>query len=362
MAAPASAQSTWQIRWAERENHRRRCAYDAEAAAWRRHHDHLIRLRIEAAGFLGCTQPRAGLPVDLADDEVVYRVLPVADLVEVDARHGTGLPAPGLTVATDGVAGDALPRGVRAVDTGMAVVTNHRVAFSSERGRRHEWRYTDLVGPAHHPAVPLTLLHAADGGRLAGLRVPAVATVNFRFYLTLAFATAAGARAAVAEQLDALLAAHRAAQPVPPPTVHPHQAPSTGPRAERRAALAAAVVAVAFVTLTAAGTVGPERAGPPSRAGEGARGSAAAPPNLVEATAPAAPGEPVAWATGTATSGAVVPAASTRGDVTRVRAPIRAPQAVGAGEVAAPAAPSTAPVPLPPRTSRRMAGTSPTVE
>ncbi|MEU4782762.1 hypothetical protein AB0G13_33700, partial [Micromonospora sp. NPDC023633] len=262
MAAPASAHSMWQIRWAERENHRRRRAYDAEAAAWRRHHDHLVRLKIEAAGFLGCTQPRAGLPVDLADDEVVYRVLPVADLVEVDARHGTGLPAPGLTVATAGVAGDALPRGVRAVDTGMAVVTNHRVAFSSERGRRHEWRYADLVGPAHHPAVPLTLLHATDGGRLLGLRVPSAATVNFRFYLTLAFAAATGARAAVAEQLDALLAAHRRAQPVPPPPVHPHQAPSTGPRAKRRAALAAAVVAVAFVTLTAAGTVGPERAGP----------------------------------------------------------------------------------------------------
>lgn len=306
MAIPASAQPGWRIRWAERENDRRRRAYDARFAAWQRHHDHLVRLRIEAAGFLGCTQPRAGLPVILDDDEVVYRVLPVADLVEVDARHGAGLPAPGLTVATDAAAGCALPRGVRALDTGMAVVTSRRVAFASRRGRRHEWRYTDLVGPAHHPALPLTLLHATDGRRLAGLRVPAAATVNFRFYLTLAHAAATGERAAVAAQLEAVLAAHRRARPVPPLPVHPDQAPSSGLRAGPRAALAAVVVAVVFVTLTAVGTAAPERVGPPYRADEGARGGlpTAAPPTPTGATAPAVPGGPVARRTGAATPGA----------------------------------------------------------
>ncbi|MFG2008525.1 hypothetical protein ACGFNF_05565 [Micromonospora sp. NPDC048868] len=342
MAIPASAQPAWRIRWAERENDRRRCAYDAQVAAWQRHHDHLARLRIEAAGFLGCTQPRAGLPVDLDADEVVYRVLPVADLVEADARHGAGLPAPGLTVATDDAAARALPRGVRALDTGMAVVTNHRVAFSSGRGWRHEWRYADLVGPAHHPEVPFTLLHATDGRRLAGLRVPAAATVNFRFYLTLAFAAANGERAAVTAQLGALLAAHRRVRPVPPLPVHPDQAPSTMLRAERRAALAAAVVAVAFVALTAAGPASPERGGPPYRADESARGAsaAAATPNPVEGAAPTARREPVACNTGPATSEAGALAASTRGGVTRVPAPVRAPQVVRIGDAVAPAAPS----------------------
>ncbi|MBQ1076722.1 hypothetical protein KBX06_26750 [Micromonospora sp. C31] len=278
VAAPAAELPAWRIRWAARENDRRRCAYDAEIAAWRRHHDHLVRLRIEAAGFLGCTQPRAGLPVELDGHEVVYRVLPVADLVEVAARHGAGLPAPGPTVATDDVAGRALPRGVRAVETGMAVVTNHRVAFASPRGRRHEWRYADLAGPAHHPEVQLTLLYATDGRRLAGLRVPAVATVNFRFYLTLAFAVATGGRAAVVGQLEALLAAHRRARPVPPRPVRPDQAPPAGLRAEGRAVLAAAVVAVAFVALTAAGTVAPDRAGPPYGADERPHGAPAAVP------------------------------------------------------------------------------------
>ncbi|MFV2114809.1 hypothetical protein ACFHW0_21065 [Micromonospora sp. LOL_025] len=318
MAVPASTQPAWRIRWAQRENHRRRRAYGARSAAWQRHHDHLVRLRIEAAGFLGCTQPRAGLPVALDDDEVVYRVLPVADLIEVDARHGTGLPAPGLTVATDDVAGRALPRGARVLDTGLAVVTSHRVAFSSERGRRHEWRYADLLGPAHHPALPLTLLHATDGRRLAGLRVPAAGTVNFRFYLTLAFAAATGERAAVTAQLEALLAAHRRARPVPPPPVRPDQAPSSGLRAGPRAALAAAVVAVAFVTLAAAGTAAPERGGRPYRAETprgvtpavtsdllGANVPAAATPDLRGATVPAVPGGPVTRMTGAAPSGAV---------------------------------------------------------
>ncbi|WP_148710085.1 hypothetical protein [Micromonospora sp. M71_S20] len=317
MAVPASTQPAWRLRWAERENERRRRAYDARSAAWQRRHDHLVRLRIEAAGFLGCTQPRAGLPVALDDDEVVYRVLPVADLIEVDARHGTRLPAPGLTVATDDVAGRALPRGARVLDTGLAVVTSRRVAFSSERGRRHEWRYADLVGPAHHRALPLTLLHATDGRRLAGLRVPAAGTVNFRFYLTLAFAAATGGRAVVTAQLEALLAAHRRARPVPPPPVRPDQAPSSGLRAEPRAALAAAVVAVAFVALAAAGTAAPERVDPPYRA-EAARRStpavtsdlfvatapAAATPDLLGATVPAVSGGPVAWRTGAARSGA----------------------------------------------------------
>ncbi|MBM0240566.1 hypothetical protein JNW88_32120, partial [Micromonospora sp. ATA32] len=115
------AQRRWRIAWAERENERRRRAYDAESEAWHRHNDQLIRLRIEAAGFLGCTQPRTDLPVDLDDDEVVYRVLPAAELVEAEARHVSGLPTPGLTVAAASLdaPGHALPRGVRVVDAGM---------------------------------------------------------------------------------------------------------------------------------------------------------------------------------------------------------------------------------------------------
>ena len=50
-----------------------------------------------------------------------------------------------------------MPPGLRVIDTGMAVVTSHRVAFASREHRR-EWRYAELTDAAHHPDVPVTLL------------------------------------------------------------------------------------------------------------------------------------------------------------------------------------------------------------
>ncbi|WP_157563466.1 hypothetical protein [Micromonospora chokoriensis] len=244
----------WRIAWAERENERRQRAYRDATDAWQRRNDHLARLRIEAASFLGCTQPRTGLPVQLDDDELVFRVLPVAQLVEAEARHIPGLPTPGLSDFAE-TADPVLPTGLRVVDTGMAVVTSRRVAFGGGEHRR-EWRYADLVGPAHHPDVPVTLL--PDRGRLAGLLVPAGAVVNFRFYLTLAVA---GDRAAVVAQVDALLDAHRGARPALLPLVEPDEAPLTAVRPDRRALGAAAAAAVVFVTL-GPGALGPGALGP----------------------------------------------------------------------------------------------------
>ncbi|MFF5202982.1 hypothetical protein ACFY3B_25610 [Micromonospora parva] len=244
----------WRIAWAERENERRQRAYRDATDAWRRRDDHLGRLRIEAASFLGCTQPRTGLPVDLDDDELVFRVLPVATLVEAEGRHVPGLPTPGWCSFAE-PSSDALPAGLRTVDRGMAVVTSRRVAFGGAEHRR-EWRYADLIGPAHHPDVPVTLL--PDRGRLSGLLVPVGAVVNFRFYLTLA---AADDRAAVIAQVDALLAAHRAARPAPVVLAEPEDAPLTAVRPDRRALGAAAVAAVVFVTL-GPGALGPGALGP----------------------------------------------------------------------------------------------------
>ncbi|WP_433118153.1 hypothetical protein [Micromonospora sp. CA-246542] len=257
----ALAPSSWRLAWAERENERRRRAYRDATDAWQRRDDHLVRLRIEAASFIGCTQPRAGLPVDLDVDEVVFRVLPVATLVEAEARHIPGLPTPGSCSFAE-PSSEALPPGLRAVDTGMAVVTSRRVAFAGREHRR-EWRYADRLGVAHHPDVPVTLLH--DDSRLSGLRVPASAAVNVRFYLTLAAASAAGDRLAVVGQLDALLAAHQASPPVPLPTVGPSDAPLTAVRPDRRALAVAAVATVVFATL-GPGAVGPSPAGPMRRA------------------------------------------------------------------------------------------------
>ncbi|MER7889258.1 hypothetical protein ABTX15_05485 [Micromonospora sp. NPDC094482] len=264
--ALATAGPGWRIAWADRENERRRRAHLADVDQWRRRADELTRQRIEAESFLGCTQPRTGLPVTLDDDELIYRVLPTAELVEAVARHVPGLPAPALSVGPPGTTGRALPRGLRVVDAGIAVVTNHRVAFAG-RERRREWRYADLTGPAHHPDVPLTLLHTADPGRLAGLLVPANTAANTRFYLTLAVAAADGKRADVTAELDTLTAAHQRNQPAPPPPAQPHQAPLSALRPERRAT-AAAVAALAFATLSA-GAYGSEQDGPTYRIGAG---------------------------------------------------------------------------------------------
>ncbi|MFC5924639.1 hypothetical protein [Micromonospora vulcania] len=253
--------------WAERENDRRRRAYRSESDAWRRRRDHLTRLRIEAGGFLGCTQPRTGLPVELADDELIFRVVPDAELVEAEARHVPGLPTPGRTATYAETPDDALPSGLRIIDSGLAVVTNHRVAFAG-RDHRREWTYADLLGPAHHPDVPLTLLHTTGRGRLAGLLVPATAVVNLRFYLTLAVATFADERAAVVAQLDDLLSAHRCAEPLPLSLVTPEDAPLAAVRPDRRAVAVTAVATVVFATLTA-GAFGSETGSSGGRAEAG---------------------------------------------------------------------------------------------
>ncbi|SCL56581.1 hypothetical protein GA0070606_2632 [Micromonospora citrea] len=346
--SPAAACPGWRVRWAERESGRRSRAYDADVDAWRRRDDHLIRLRIEAAGFLGCAQPRTGLPVDLGVDEVVFRVLPAAELVEADARHVPGLPAPGLDVAATEVVGDgrALPKGLRPVDVGLAVVTDRRVAFAGRAGRR-EWAYADMLGVAHHPDAPVALLHTGDGGRLAGLRVPVTATVNFRFYLTLALAAATGERAVVEAQLDALLAAHRRARPAPPPPVVPAQAPLTALRPDRRTALAAAVATLAYATLTA-GAFGPERAGPPYRAdgGPGKVPATTAEPAVDAATTPPTVREPAPpEAVGPDAGVTAVPRARLAAGA---RTPVLRQEAAGPGGPlpgTAPAPPQAAPVP-----------------
>ncbi len=340
--------------------------YAAQAEAWRRHEEHLVRLRIEATGFLGCTQPRASLPAELDHDEVVYRVLPAAELVEAEARHLTGLPAPGLTVAVAAVdePGRGLPAGLRVVDAGMAVVTDRRVVFAGRDGRR-EWIYTAMLGPGHHPNLPITLLHTADGRRPAGLRIPAATAVNARFYLTLAFATATGARAAIVPQLDALLAAHRGTRPSPPPPVTPQHAPPPVPRPERVAAAAAALIAVMLAALT----TGPTPAAPAdlSYRAQAPTGGIAATPDTggplpsppTDPEPPDRPGfRPAAATTAIPPTGG---APATAGEpVTQPVARRNAPAARGGATAPAPTAPSGPTAAPPPSATHPPTATPPT--
>ncbi|MER7459950.1 hypothetical protein [Micromonospora sp. NPDC126480] len=292
----------WRVAWARREDARRRYAYHEAVAAWDRHHEHLLRLRIEAATFEGCHPARDSLPVRFEDDEVVFRVVPTARLVEVPARHVRGLPVPDLTVGASATPLDGrLPRGFRVVAAGAAVITDRRVAFAGPESRR-EWWYADTTGIAQHPGVPLTLLHTFDCRRLAGLLAEPAGAVNARFYLTLAYATATDRRATVVAEIDALLAEHEATRPNPPAPARPSDAPFTALRPERR--FGTAVAAAATLTALTAGFVDAESAERPHRTEV-----AATLPGTADRPGPAGAAPP---APATPTTAAPVPQAAAR--------------------------------------------------
>ncbi|MFK4242455.1 hypothetical protein ACI2KV_06215 [Micromonospora chokoriensis] len=241
MAKTDSTGSTWRYRWAHRQNVRRVSTYRGAEAAWRRRADELRRLRALAADFQGSAAAGAGLPLELAADEVVLWALPAAQLLEV--RHTTVLPAPDLTIARP--AGPLRPRrldGVRVTDAGMAVITSRRLVLLGGRGRR-DWAYGRMTGLAHDPAAPVTLIQVLDRRHTSGLLLPVDAAADFRFKLTLAFADAIEQRAAVLAQLDELIAEHTQLKPFRPAAATPGQArlSSFVPGGRRTLAVAAAI-------------------------------------------------------------------------------------------------------------------------
>ncbi|MET8308410.1 hypothetical protein [Micromonospora sp. NPDC005173] len=241
MAKTDSTGSTWRYRWARRQNVRRVSTFRGAEAAWRRRDDELRRLRALAADFQGSAAAGAGLPLELAGDEVVLWALPAAQLVEV--RHTTVLPAPDLTVAPPtGPLRQRRPDGVRVADAGMAVITSRRLVLLGGRGRR-DWAYGRMTGLGHDPAAPVTLIQVLDRRRTSGLMLPTEAAADFRFKLTLAFADAIEQRPAVLAQLDELIAEHAQLKPFRPAAATPGQARLSAlvPGGRRTVAVAAAV-------------------------------------------------------------------------------------------------------------------------
>ncbi|MHA4946905.1 hypothetical protein ACX27O_06255 [Micromonospora sp. SD19] len=241
MAKTDSTGSTWRYRWAHRQNVRRVSTFRGAETAWRRRDDELRRLRALAADFQGSAAAGAGLPLELAGDEVVLWALPAAQLVEV--RHTAVLPAPDLHV--DPRTGPLRPRrpdGVRVTDAGMAVITSRRLVLLGGRGRR-DWAYGRMTGLAHDPTAPVTLIQVLDRRRTSGLLLPTDAAPDFRFKLTLAFADAIEQRSAVLAQLDELIAEHAQLKPFRPAVATPGQArlSSFVPGGRRSIAVAAAI-------------------------------------------------------------------------------------------------------------------------
>lgn len=237
----------WRARWVGRENERRRTAYEAALQAWRRRDEELRQLYTEAEEPTQLAETPAGLPVQLDDDEIVLAVEPAAELVEVTARHTAGLPTAELTVVPLEDGSTPQPRGVSVVDAGTAVVTDRRLIIVG-RDEQEEWPYAQVAGIAHHPGDPLTLLHAKRPGRIRGVRVPRAAASAFRLRLTVAYADATGARAALLDRLDDAVVDHWHDQPPGPTPATPADAPLTA-RLVRPALVTAVAVTLAIAAV-----------------------------------------------------------------------------------------------------------------
>ncbi|MGR6317481.1 hypothetical protein Q2K19_05540 [Micromonospora soli] len=247
MTANDGAARGWRARWVGRENERRRTAYDAALDAWRRRDAELRRLYAEAEEPVPQAEAPAGLPVGLDDGEVVLAVQPDAELVEVTARHSPELPTAELTVLPVEDASPRRPKGVGVIDAGTAVVTDRRLILAG-RTEHHEWPYAEVAGIAHHPDEPYTLLHPDGPGRLRGVRVPRGVASAFRLRLTVAYAEATEARAALLDRLDDTVVAHWHEQPPVPAPATPADAPVTA-RLVRPALITAVAVALALAAV-----------------------------------------------------------------------------------------------------------------
>ncbi|PWU43513.1 hypothetical protein DLJ46_31015, partial [Micromonospora globispora] len=234
------------MRWARRENARRRRAHEDAIEAWCLRGIRLQRLRAAAEDHPSI---RPALPVDLAHDETVVAVQPSTGLLTVP-RHAD-LPGAQLSAIPPAQPESAppLPEGSRVTEAGTAVVTDRRVILV---GRKHtrQWTYAELSGLTHHPTVPVTLLHGPTGALVAGLRVPRGAAARFRLRLTMAYADATGQRNGVLARLDKAVAANRQTRPPAAVLVSAASAPAYA-RLTRPVVAAASAALIAVVAFAA---------------------------------------------------------------------------------------------------------------
>ncbi|NLU80047.1 hypothetical protein HCA58_16980 [Micromonospora sp. HNM0581] len=257
MARTDSTGSTWRYRWARRQNERRLRLFRSAEGTWRRRDDELRRLRTLAEHCQGSATAGDGLPLELVPDEVVLRVAPAAQLVEM--RHNAVLPAPDLTVGTQtGRLRRHLPDGVRVTDAGMAVITNRRLVLLGGRGRR-DWAYGRMTGLSHDPHASVTLIQVLDRRRTSGVLLRPDVAVEFRFVLTLAFADAIEQRQTVIDELDELIGEHARLRPSRPGIATPGQARLSAlvPGGRRTAVVAAALAVMVPVALANSGPSDP---------------------------------------------------------------------------------------------------------
>jgi hypothetical protein len=199
----------WRVRWAEKENARRRAAYEA----WGIEDAELRSMRSTAASFFGSAAPDSALRAALYPGESVY--LTVAGARFVEPRHVDAMPPVGAPFLPP-----SAPTGrVAAGGAGTAVVTSRRLLFLGP-GFTREWAYGSLTGLLDDARAPMTLLRA-DASAPSGVVTPPAAAKGFRFLLRLAVADAFGGRAGLVAEIDQLAAWHQQRRPAPPVAADP---------------------------------------------------------------------------------------------------------------------------------------------
>jgi hypothetical protein len=211
--------SPWRVRWAERENARRRGA----AEAWRHADADLRAMRATAASFAGHAGSGFAGIGGLLPGERVY--LSVAGARPVDAPRVAAIPPPDAPFTPPSAPTGVVPAGITVGGPGTALVTSRRLLFLGA-GATREWHYESLTGRLDDVRAPFTLLTGA-GMPPSGVLVPPEAATAFRFNLRLAVADAYGERTTLVAQMDQFIAWHRQQRPGPPAPADPTKAPAS---------------------------------------------------------------------------------------------------------------------------------------
>lgn len=212
-------------RWAERENTRRRMAYESAITRWSLVDGELSAMVRAARGFDGMPPQEAPPWLDLRRDEHLLWLGQDAQLVEAPVWPPLGQPGHG-TLTIDRLVGPfdhAVPSTLATVDRGPIAVTDKRVVLAGRR--RREWVYGKLAGLEHLPNSPCTLMFVTNRAKVSGVVLHPALAAPFRFNLALGLASGAGDRAGFVAHMERQLAWHQGIKPLPMAPVGAADAP-----------------------------------------------------------------------------------------------------------------------------------------
>jgi len=191
--------------WLKHRSEHRDSEAEAAALDGREHEAERLEALLETARvFRGYTADELpeGVEFVLHHDERVFGVFTNALLVEprssggrwVGRSQGVSIRVPGTRSMRYRV-GQAKGHYVRdedrptPIDTGVAVITDHRVVFTGPKQNR-EWAWTKVVSVHHDPDAPWTAIAVSNRQKVSGLGYDVDHAEDFRFRVDLALAVA----------------------------------------------------------------------------------------------------------------------------------------------------------------------------